>query len=601
MSLFSRAKRKASFDNDYGTRPERDSDSPARSKKARFEDDESQSDYASTTAPTFSMTDGFSLAGTQTPLTGSSISRCKTKPREKRFACSWVGCGKVFDRPIRLQAHFNTHTGERPHVCPQDGCDKAFFKSSHLKAHISEKHNADRSYVCQFAVYAADGQLVACGRAFPTSTKLNRHVAQHEDREETTCDWAGCGQVFRKQETLQRHIKKDHLNELPYLCTHETKDGGACGQSFKTPGLLKGHVAQDHRARTYMCEICSAAGCRDPKQEDVAIANDLDEAFLPQPTSEQPSDVQQSGLGSMPGLPEDQRNESGNTTPVTFPTFADLQLHNRIVHPPTCVDCGKQCKSNKDLKAHIEIYHAPTIASTTDCQTKDLLCPINGCSRAVPGHGFTRKGNMDVHIKTVHAGEKAFVCGTHDLSTNPKVSGWNGIGCHLALGTKQALVAHIRTQHMGLDAATGVRTGLQKSDNSRKGRPRKAPIEQSASSIMDVDSMATSPERSATAKVSTAMAMLTGAGYETLRPIPCLVTGSQQCQMRFTRECDLAVHMELTHGWQVDDVNEALAGGAAALAAAAEPFPSTVDHMMSEAPMHEYEFVQVLDPQLAAI
>jgi hypothetical protein len=118
---------------------------------------------------------------------------------------------------------------------------------------------------------------------------------------------------------------------------------------------------------------------------------------------------------------------------------------------------------------------------------------------------------------------------------------------------------------------------------------------------MDVDSMATSPERSTTAQVSTAMAMLTGAGYETLRPIPCLVAGSQQCQMRFTRECDLAVHMELTHGWQVDDVNEALAGGAAALAAAAEPFPSTVDHMMSEAPMHEYEFVQVLDPQLAAI
>jgi hypothetical protein len=207
---------------------------------------------------------------------------------------------------------------------------------------------------------------------------------------------------------------------------------------------------------------------------------------------------------------------------------------------------------------------------------------------------------MDVHIKTVHAGEKAFVCGTHDLSTNPKVGGWNGIGCHLALGTKQALIAHIRTQHLGLDAATGVKTGLRKSDNSKKGRPRKMPTEQSAPTAMVIDMSATLPGHSATPPVSTAMAMLTGAGYEILRPIPCLVAGSQQCQIRFTRECDLAVHMELTHGWQVDDVNEALAGGAAVLAAAAQPFPGTVDHMMSEAPVHEYEFVQVLDPQLEA-
>jgi uncharacterized C2H2 Zn-finger protein len=546
------------------------------------------------------MTDGFSFAGTQTPLTGSSVSRCKTKPREKRFACSWTGCGKVFDRPIRLQAHFNTHTGERPHACPHDGCDKAFFKSSHLKAHISEKHNADRSHVCNFSVYGTGGQLVACGRAFPTSTKLNRHIAQHEDREETTCSWAGCGQVFRKQETLQRHIKKDHLNELPYLCTYETVDDGSCGQSFKTPGLLKTHVAQDHRARTYICEICSAAGCRDPGREEVAIANDLDEAFLPQRTGEESSDVQQSGVESAPGTSEEPRNEPGNPPAVTFATFADLQLHNRIVHPPTCVDCGKQCKSNKDLKAHIEIYHAPTVVTTAGSQNKDLLCPIVGCSRAVPGHGFTRKGNMDVHVKTVHAGEKAFVCGNHDLSTNPKVVGWNGIGCHLALGTKQALIAHIRTQHMGLDAATGIRTGLQKSDNSKKGRPRKLPIEQSALTAMDVDMTSTLPELSATPQVSTAMAMLTGAGYETLRPIPCLLAGSQQCQMRFTRECDLAVHMELTHGWQIDDVNEALAGGAATLAAAGRSLPVADDEMMDEAPLHEYEFVQVLDPQLEA-
>jgi uncharacterized Zn-finger protein len=599
MSTYARTKRKASFDNDSNQNFNWGS-SPARSKKARLEDDDSQSDYASSTAPTFSMTDRFTLAGTQTPLTESSISRCKTKPREKRFACSWTGCGKVFDRPIRLQAHFNTHTGERPYPCPHDGCDKAFFKSSHLKAHISEKHNADRSYVCSFAVYGRDGELVACGRAFPTSTKLNRHIAQHEDREETTCSWAGCGQVFRKQETLQRHIKKDHLHELPYLCTHETADEGACGQSFRTPGLLKSHVAHDHRARKYICEICTAVGSADTVPEEIAVANDLDDAFLPQQADEK---MEGNGITARSYPSEEKAKGSGDLSAVTFATFADLQLHNRIVHPPTCTECGKQCKSNKDLKAHIEIYHAPLATSTTDVQVKDLLCPIVGCPRAVPGHGFTRKGNLDVHVKNVHAGEKAFVCGTHDLSNTPKVAGWNGIGCQLALGTKQALVAHVRTQHLGLDAATGVKTGLQKSDNSKKGRPRKLPGDESGSTAMDVDNQASLPHRSSAPQVSTTMAMLTGAGYEVLRPIPCLVAASRQCQMRFTRECDLAVHMELTHGWQVDDIEEALAGGATALAAAAQvtrDMSVTSDHIMVDAPMQEYEFVHVLDPQLEA-
>ena len=53
-----------------------------------------------------------------------------------------------------------------------------------------------------------------------------------------------------------------------------------------------------------------------------------------------------------------------------------------------------------------------------------------------------------------------------------------------------------------------------------------------------------------------ALSMLTGFGYDISRHIACLVDG---CTVRFTNDYLLAQHVELTHGWQIDDVNEAIA------------------------------------------
>lgn len=566
--------------------------SPAKSKRARLEDDESISGYAPSTAPTFAITNALTLADTNTPLTESSVTGSKSKPRPKRYACTWSGCSKVFDRPIRLQTHYNTHTGERPHACPHEGCEKAFFKSSHLKAHIQEKHNQDRDHVCDFMVRRENGESMKCGRAFPTSSKLKRHIAQHEEKEETTCSWDGCGKVFRKQETLQRHIKKDHLDESCYLCDHEAEDGGGCGQSFPTAGLLKTHIAQAHETPKYVCEICSSHG--NPLQAVATeMSNDLDDAFLPSPGDAANPDGQHS-------LKMETNMDAGSSTlhdpgsNVVFATFAELQLHNRIAHPPTCTQCGKHCKSNKDLKAHIDIYHAPPSSGTNQPQ-REFLCEVVGCPRGQAGNGFTRKGNMDVHIKNVHSKEKAFMCGGHNLDGNEKVFGWNGVGCQLALGTKQALIAHIRTQHLGLDAATGVRTGLHKSAESKKGRPKK----ERASNVTALDVSEKPPD----AQVKPALALLTGAGYDQLRPIPCLFAGSHQCQMRFAREFDLANHLEMTHGWQVDDIEEALKGGALSLALCGNDafVPATGlagrDHDMNDAHLDGYQLA--LDPQLS--
>lgn len=52
------------------------------------------------------------------------------------------------------------------------------------------------------------------------------------------------------------------------------------------------------------------------------------------------------------------------------------------------------------------------------------------------------------------------------------------------------------------------------------------------------------------------VSMLTGHGYMEERPIACIIEG---CPHRFTRDFDLATHLELGHGWNIDDVNDAMA------------------------------------------
>ncbi|RMY21272.1 hypothetical protein D0867_03436 [Hortaea werneckii] len=92
--------------------------------------------------------------------------------------------------------------------------------------------------------------------------KLRRHMAIHEKKEETRCQEPGCGKVFRKQETLQRHIKADHLGEKAYQCTHiETNEDGVsveCGKAFSKPELLRNHEAREHSGNRYFCDICPA-------------------------------------------------------------------------------------------------------------------------------------------------------------------------------------------------------------------------------------------------------------------------------------------------------------------------------------------------------
>ncbi|CAK4029157.1 Zinc finger [Lecanosticta acicola] len=527
--------------------------SPSRKRKKQtrsqlFDDDyeDTDSNVATTSWPSLADTNTATatIADTTTPFTDASSRASTGKARPKIYHCTFSDCNKVFDRPIRLQAHINSHTGERPHKCSKDDCDKSFYKPEHLNRHMKEKHG-NATFVCTFEVRKDNiKEIEPCGKTFESASKLKRHVAAHEDKEETTCSWEGCAKVFRKQETLQRHIKKDHLNEHSYQCTRETADGSACGTLFPTLGLLKSHYAADHEAPKYVCDICTDAMVT-PTRDEVPALNDLDPEFLPGPEDlQEPGDeLEAKMLDNLSLKDAGPPRMKGPPGVVCFPTYHDLQRHNKYVHPPVCTECGKKCKSNRDLAAHVEIQHPPpgTIPNPPPQPNKKYLCPQNGCPRSLPGHGFSKRGNMDVHFKSAHAKKRDFVCGEHDLSGNKKVEGWNGRGCGVAMTAKQALIAHIRTQHMGLPTNGKEPMKPRKRITAKKG----------TDADMDIDTENAGP--------STVMAMLTGDGYEELRPYACLLSrGPHGCQMRFAREYDLCTHLELTHGWNVDDINDAL-------------------------------------------
>lgn len=396
-----------------------------------------------------------------TPLTPISPKSSPRHPSDllKIHRCTYEGCEKTFNRPAKLAQHARSHTNTRPFVCPHALCTKDFLRESHLKHHVTSAHSDVRDYVCKWE---------GCGKSFVTATRLRRHHAAHEGREKFRCTVAGCDRTFRKHGTLQKHVLTDHEGKKPFICEVLDFDGTQCGAGFDSEGQLKSHAGRVHGSNTFLCTICSLEG------------------------------------RSTTGNPFLDRQD------VFFSTHAALQEHIKNEHPPACTECGQECKSRRDLKSHLEVFHGGF--DVNDSMTH--FCSEQGC-----GRGFTKKGNLSMHIRISH-NRNQFVCGGTDPSTLSQIADWDGTdACGKALRTKASLEDHIRTNHQSLTPS---------------GRSRR----------QAKNGVSNEPARKHQVSVLT---RLTGAGYEeeSGRIIPCLVVG---CSHRFLREYDLGIHLQSRHG-----------------------------------------------------
>ncbi|KKZ60199.1 hypothetical protein EMCG_05121 [[Emmonsia] crescens] len=428
----------------------------------------------------------------ETPFTPCSPASSKYPSDRKTHLCPYEGCLKAFNRPARLTEHLRSHTNERIFSCTYEDCDKTFLRASHLSHHVKSAHTTIRDYACD---------REGCGKSFVTGSRLRRHLAAHEGRDKYRCtEHPPCNETFRKHSTLQKHILTAHLNKMPFPCPHiDPITGQQCTQAFDTAGHLRAHESRLHGGARFACAECTS--------------NTINQKT---PTT------------STNGMINLHQN-------AVFPTYALLQTHMKSVHPPACPECNMTCSSSRDLRRHLEITHG-TIPLE---ERKSHPCHYANC-----GRNFTKRGNLNVHIKTVHEGEKRFICGETDLSSSKKVNGWNAQddGCGKRYGSKLALEEHVRTAHLGLKNAKAERRellGLNSSSSSSSG-----------SRFQTKDKSKNKHSQSAT---PSNLAMLTGEGYveESGRHIPCLL---EQCAHRFRRDYDLWLHMASKHNLEENDI-----------------------------------------------
>ncbi|KAJ4268750.1 hypothetical protein NW762_002818 [Fusarium torreyae] len=290
-------------------------------------------------------------------------------------------------------------------ACTWPGCPKTFNRPARLRDHLNS-HTNSRPFKCPYdgcdkdyiedkhlkqhikAVHTLERKHVCpkegCGKSFVTGTRLKRHQAVHEGEERFRCQ--DCGQSFRKKETLSKHVRKDHQG-LPALQCPEQ----GCIQAFDSKAALKRHREKDHGEAKFWCGEC--------------------------------------GLKRMP---------DGTEQRVGFTTEVLLQAHVRQEHQ-NCIFCDFKSASRWELEKHVEMHHSGQ--SVED--RKNIPCPYDGCIKR-----FTKKSNLNAHIRTAHEGFR-FVCGEVDLSSTD-LQGWtNDQGCGDKFSTKSRLEDHIRYKHLG--------------------------------------------------------------------------------------------------------------------------------------------------------
>ena len=359
-----------------------------------------------------------------------AVSTTPTNPRKSRpselksIACPVQGCEKTFNRQARLDEHLNSHNNTRVHKCPHHDCDKDFLRETHLKRHIKSAHSEVRDYKCSWE---------DCDKSFATGTRLRRHEAAHEKKEIFRCKgYDGCNKTFRKHTTLNNHILLEHKQQKPFSCTEvNLRTGQTCESKFETAEKLKSHQRTKHDETRFSCDTCGKSLA--PLLSDGLIAD----------------------------------YDGDGMSVVSFSTFAELQQHNSNVHPPRCQMCSIVFVSNKELRTHKELVHG-----VLDSEKRPAATFV--CTEADCGRTFSKRGNLNVHVKTVHENRKDFICGETGTNALELIGSQGTIGvkgtleiegCGHAFTSKASLQEHVRTAHLGL--------GSRRVERNRKKRNEK--------------------------------------------------------------------------------------------------------------------------------
>jgi len=188
---------------------------------------------------------------------------------------------------------------------------------------------------------------------------------------------------------------------------------------------------------------------------------------------------------------------------------------------------------------HIEMHHA----GITVEQRKNVPCTYAGCNKR-----FTKKNNLNAHIRTAHMGER-FICGTFDFSSYPELSNFDSEdGCGDDFVSKASLMDHIRTAHLGLKSVINANRKKAKFPNDVDDyEDTEDECVDPAEGNGDDDYVPTlrKSKRGMRAKPSLVDEL---SGIDPRRTIRCLIS---TCQDMFMRNYDLDIHMHTAHPFEL--------------------------------------------------
>ena len=188
---------------------------------------------------------------------------CPLTP-DRRHSCSV--CFKDFPTSRRLDNSLCSHTGERRFLCSYAGCGMSFSRRDTARVHESRIHGP-RQHTCS-----------ECPRSFALKNELNRHVLSHKGERHFLCSYAGCDMSFSRPDTARAHERRiyeprqyacsecpssfvletelhdhyrSHTGERPFQCSY-----AGCGMSFPRRDTARVHERRIHGPRQHTCSEC---------------------------------------------------------------------------------------------------------------------------------------------------------------------------------------------------------------------------------------------------------------------------------------------------------------------------------------------------------